>query len=137
MDCGRPPAAFATAALLRVEENGGFAAELRQQGWLRESGSMAAAVQKRGSFTVLGGDGVEGKSTDGAKPGRCHGGFEFRCTAPRPLGSPCHQTVMTGILMHVVEPRQIASLPGEKRLAIVLPKSCLPWRFIFGIQPLG
>ena len=68
---------------------------------------------------ICGSDLVEGKAGDGFHPGRCGFAFEAGGAAPPPLEGQRHEAVMTRVLMHIVQPRQIALRVGEVRLTIV------------------
>ena len=80
--------------------------------------------------TVLHGDLVEFETGNRLQLRRSHGLFEGVSTAPFPIGSDGHQLVMHGVLMHIMQSRQITPLMREVCVTEVLPQSSAP-RLVF------
>ncbi len=61
------------------------------------------------SLAVLGSDFIKRKARHGLHPGSRGFAFEVSSAAPPPLRGQRHQTMMARVLMHIVQPGQVAS----------------------------
>ena len=84
---------------------------------------QAAAVQDVLVIVIiLGGNLIVLETHNRLEPSRRHGLLELLRAAPFPVRADFYQSVMSRILMHIIQSREIAPLKRQMRLAEVLPQ---------------
>ncbi len=109
----------------------------RPAGWPRKSGSRLPQSKGWRLIAVCLGDFIKTETGNRSHPSACCGRFELRGAAPRPIRSQPHQSMMTRILVNIIQPSQITLLVSEVRLTKVLPEARASRSAILRIQPFG